>query len=178
MAHYDVRTIGWTTDAIVGPFNGFSLHYLLTLQNPTYQNFSGTLPFKSGSKDYNFNDKIVSGISQVLMEIDPSYTWKDLRLWASARYFSKQTVNRSNTLYIAPRWETFAGLNYQVNSSLGINATVVNLLNQSGISGSVDATDLYTEEEAKDYINRAGGLLMTGTYIRPFTVEFGLKYNF
>jgi hypothetical protein len=177
MAHYDVRTIGWTTDAIVGPFNGFALHYLLTIQNPTYQNFSGTLKFNAGNtENYNFDGKIVSGISQVLMEIDPSYTWKDLRLWASARYFSKQTVNRSNTLYIAPRWETFAGVNYQINSALSINATVVNLLNQSGISGSVDATDLYTEEQAKKYVEN--GLLMTGTYIRPFTIEFGLKYNF
>lgn len=176
MTHYDIETMGWTTDAIIKPFNGFDLHLLLTLQSPKYKNFSGDVNFKDGTKiNYNYSDKTVTGISKMLIEIDPSYTYRDLRVWASVRYFSKQYMNKPNTLHFAPRWETFAGVNYKLSKSVNVSCSFVNLFNQKGASGSVTDSDLIlTKEEAA----KRNNTIMSGSYIRPFTVEFGLNYSF
>jgi hypothetical protein len=175
LASYDIETIGWTTDAVATPFNNFNLHLLLTLQAPKYKNYSGTVNFNTGeSVDYNFNDNTVTGVSKVLIEIDPSYQWQNLRMWASARYFSKEYANLTNSLFFKGRWETFAGANYLFGKNLELSATVVNLLNQRGAKGSISGADLYTDEEAE----KMDGAILSGTYIRPFTVEFGLKYKF
>lgn len=172
---YDIETIGWTTDIISKPIKNFELHFLLTLQSPKYKNFVGEVKFKDGStSQYDFTDKYVTGISKVLLEIDPSYVWKDLRVWASARYFSKQYANRPNTIYFASRWETFAGLQYAITKKLSFSSTVINLFNQRGAKGDMGDSDLIlTSEEAK----KKEGTILSGTYIRPFTVEFGLKYS-
>ncbi len=173
---YDIQTIGWTTDIMASLFKNFDLHFLVTWQAPKYKNYKGTVNFGDGvTSDYNFSDKIVTGVPKFLMEIDPSYTWKDLRVWASARYFSKQYFNKPNTLYMAGRWETFAGLSYRINKYLNANVTFVNLLNQTGANGSLPDADLIMTDEAA---NQKIGQIMSGTYIRPFTVEFSLNYNF
>ena len=172
---YDIETIGWTTDVVAKPFSGFNLHFLITLQSPKYTKYGGTLNFSDGTtRDFDFEGKSVTSISKVLLEIDPSYTYKNLRVWASARYFSKQYANLSNTLTFEGRWETFAGANYKINKYLDFNVNVVNLLNQRGASGTISGTDLMTDEEAKT----KEGTVMSGTYIRPFTVEFGMKVKF
>lgn len=174
---YDIQTLGWTTDIVATLFKNFDLHFLLTMQSPKYKNYSGTIAWGENlaNTEYNFSDKIVTGISKVLIEIDPSYRWKDLRVWASARYFSKQYINKPNTLYLESRWETFAGASYKINKYLDVSATVVNLLNQRGASGSMPDGDLVLTNEAA---KKKEGTIMSGTYIRPFTVEFGLKYRF
>ncbi|MBK5720742.1 hypothetical protein JGH11_07640 [Dysgonomonas sp. Marseille-P4677] len=176
MTHYDIETIGWTTDVILKPFSGFDLHLLFTYQAPKYKNYSGTVSFADGTvSNYNFSDKNVTAISKVLIEIDPSYTYKDLRVWGSARYFSKQYMNKPNTLHFAPRWETFAGVSYKLSKSVDVSCTFVNLLNQKGASGSISDADLIlTKEDAAKKDNT----IMSGSYIRPFTVEFGLNYRF
>jgi hypothetical protein len=175
LASYDIETIGWTTDVMATPFKNFNLHFLLTLQAPKYKNYSGTVNFKTGeSVDYSFNDNTVTGVSKVLMEIDPSYQWKSLRLWASARYFSKEYANLTNSLFFRSRWETFAGASYAVNKNLEFSASVVNLLNQRGAKGTISGADLYTKEEAA----KMEGVILSGTYIRPFTIEFGVKCRF
>jgi hypothetical protein len=175
IVHHDIQTLGWTTDVVTTPFRNFNLHFLFTYQNPVYKNYLGTLDFGNNKTvNYDFNDKIVNGISNVLVEIDPSYTWNKLRMWLSARYFSKQYANLPNTLYFAGRWETFAGVNYAFNKHFNAAVTVVNLLNERGAKGSISGTDLVDEATAKKKI----GTVMSGTYIRPFTVELGLKYNF
>ncbi|NDV59436.1 TonB-dependent receptor domain-containing protein [Bacteroides sp. 519] len=173
---YDIETIGWTTDVMATPFKNFNLHLLFTLQAPKYKNYSGTVDFGSGQPqvNYNFNDNTVTGVSKMLIEIDPSYQWNKLRIWASARYFSKEYANLTNSLYFKGRWETFAGLNYNVNKNLEITASAVNLLNQRGAQGTISGADLYTKEEAQNM----EGAILSGTYIRPFTVEFGVKYRF
>ena len=131
--------------------------------------------FESGeSIDFNFSDNIVKGVSKVLIEIDPSYQWKNLRIWASARYFSKEYANLTNSLTFKGRWETFAGLNYKLGKHIEFSTTVVNLLNQRGAKGSISGADLYTEEEAANMEGR----ILSGTYIRPFTIDFGMKYRF
>ncbi|NDV66810.1 hypothetical protein D0T60_16440 [Bacteroides sp. 224] len=173
---YDIETIGWTTDVVATPFKNFNLHFLFTLQAPKYKNYAGTVNFKGSntSVDYNFNDNTVTGVSKMLIEIDPSYQWKNLRVWASARYFSKEYANLTNSLYFEGRWETFAGANYAFNKNLEISASAVNLLNQRGAQGTISGADLFTKEEAE----KKEGAILSGTYIRPFTVEFGVKYRF
>lgn len=172
---YSIETIGWTTDVLAKLPKGFDLHFLLTIQSPRYKKYDGTITFRDGStRDFDFNNKYVNGISNVLMEIDPSYTYKKLRVWASARYFSKQYANLPNTLTFAGRWETFIGTNYKFNKNVSLGVNVINILNQRGASGAIAGTDLLTADEAK----RVEGTILAGSYIRPFTVETTLKYNF
>jgi outer membrane receptor for ferrienterochelin and colicin len=173
---YDVQTFGWTTDVQSTPFKNFNLHVLFTLQAPKYKNYSGTVNFASTgeSTDYDFNDKTVKGVSKILVEIDPSYQWDKVRIWGSARYFSKEYANLTNSLYFKGRWETFAGIDYKINKNFEINTSIVNLLNQRGAKGSISGADLFTETEAATM----EGAILSGSYIRPFTVEFGLKYHF
>ena len=173
---YDIETIGWTTDVMATPFKNFNIHLLFTLQSPKYKNYAGTVDFGGGEPtvDYSFNDNNVTGVSKMLIEIDPSYQWKNLRVWASARYFSKEYANLTNSLYFKGRWETFAGANYALNKNLEFSASVVNLFNQRGAQGTISGADLLTNDEAK----KMEGAILSGTYIRPFTVEFGVKYKF
>lgn len=175
---YEIQTLGWTTDIVATPFKNFNLHLLLTIQSPKYKNYSGTVNFEKGENiAYNFDDKIVNGVSKMLIEVDPSYQWNNLKLWVSARYFSKQYGNLTNSLAFKGRWETFAGANYALNSNLDFNVTVVNMLNQRGAQGSIAGTDLMTDEQAKASVG-ANGAVFSGSYIRPFTVEFGMKFRF
>jgi hypothetical protein len=170
---YDVSTMGWTTDVVVTPFKGFSFHGLLTLQNPKYKNFNINAKFDDGtSKEYNFSDKITTGVSKVIIELDPSYMFSKFRVWASFRYQSKQYINKTNSLYFNGRWETFAGVDYNVNKNLALSVNFVNLLNEKGCSGAIGAADLLEDVSAyKNYV-------MAGSYIRPFTVEFSAHLNF
>lgn len=174
---YEIQTLGWTTDVVATPFKNFNLHFLMTIQSPKYKDYSGTVNFKSGGVDYNFDDKAVNKVPKVLLEIDPSYQWDKVRVWASARYFSKTYANLSNSLQLASRWETFAGLNYAFNKNLDLSTTFVNLFNQRGAQGSISGTDLLTDEQVAQKVG-ADGIVVSGTYIRPFTVEFALKYRF
>ena len=171
--NYDIATTGWTTDVVLTPFKGFQLHYLLTWQKPRYRNFDTTLTFSDGTPhNFSFSGRKVTGVSELLMEIDPSYSIDRWRFWLSFRYFSKQYINKPNTLYFNPRWETFGGIDYRLNSHISLSANVVNFLNQKGASGSIAAADLVTEPSMyRDY-------LMSGSFIRPFTTELSVKMNF
>ena len=176
LASYDIETLGWTTDVVATPVKNFNLHLLLTLQAPKYKNYTGTVNFGSTGElvNYNFNDNVVTGVSKMLIEIDPSYQWNKLRVWGSARYFSKAYANLTNSLSFKGRWETFAGANYSINKNLELNVSAINLLNQRGAQGTISGADLYTEDEEKNM----DGRILSGTYIRPFTMEFGVKYKF
>jgi len=165
---YDIQTIGWTTDIVTSPFKGFNLHYLITFQDPVYKNYD----FNAFGNSYSYNDKNVLEISKVLMEIDPSYTYKDFKFWASFRYFSKQYANQTNALFFAPRWETFGGVNYKINNHFDIGVTAVNFLNQTGAKGTINGAELITDASA--YYDQ----LLVGSYIRPFTLEASLNFRF
>ena len=169
----DVQTMGWTTDVVLTPFKGFNFHGLLTLQDPKYKNFTINAQFADGnSKTYNFNDKVTTGVSKVIIELDPSYSFDKFRVWASFRYQSKQYINKTNSLYFNGRWETFGGVDYNMNKHVSFSVNLVNFLNQKGCSGSIGAADLLEDVSAyKNY-------LMAGSYIRPFTVEFATHINF
>ena len=90
--------------------------------------------FNDGSEmSVNANGMIVKEIPQILVELDPSYNiTKDLRLWLSFRYFGKTYANLQEALYFNGRWETFGGINWNVNKHLSLGATVINFLNQKG----------------------------------------------
>ena len=172
---YDVKTIGWTTDVIFKPANWFNMHFLATLQSPKYGNYNGNLNFTDGTtRDFDFNSSYVTVISKFLLELDPTFTYKNVDLQLHARYFSKQYANLSNTLSFEPHWETFARMGYKFSKNINAYVNVVNLLNQRFAQGSISGTDLMTSDEATSKY----GSVMTGTYIRPFTVEFGVNFNF
>lgn len=170
---YNIGTLGWTTDMVLTPFKGFSLHLLATFQKPEYKDFVTNLTFSDGSgQTYDYSGKVVTNISQMLFEIDPSYIYKDWRFWTSFRYFGKQYANKTNSIYFNGRWETFAGVDYKVNKNLSLSVNFVNLLNQKGAQGEITAADLLEDTSMfKEY-------LMSGSYIRTFTVEFSAKIAF
>jgi hypothetical protein len=164
---YDIKTLGWTTDIVTSPFKNFNLHYLLTLQNPTYQRYS----VSAFGATYSYNNNSVPALSKVLMEIDPSYTIGAFKVWASLRYFGKQYGNLSNSIYYKPWWENFAGVDYRLSRSCDMKLQVVNFLNQKGISGTLQGADQITSAMEPAYV----GKIMTANAIRPRTIEFTLN---
>lgn len=183
---YDVNTIGWTTDVLLKPFKGFDLHLLLTLQNPKYDNYAMTINYEAKSagggmstyqESVDNSGNVARSVSKTIIEIDPSYTFgqnNKFRIWASARYFSKEYANYPNTLIFAGRWETFAGLSFKYDKNVDFSISAVNLLNQSGAQGSISGTNTTTTEQAKELYNQP----LCGTYIRPFTIEFKTRVKF
>ena len=174
---YDIETIGWTTDAVVKPFKGFDLHFLFTYQRPKYKKYETSVTFSDGTvSSINATGNIVTEIPKVLIELDPSYTFlnDNLRVWASFRYFSKTYANIKNAYYFNGRWETFGGVEWKAGKRLTLGATAINFLNQTGAKGSIAGTELVDNEDAARY----NGTWMSGSYIRPFTVEFSAKITF
>jgi hypothetical protein len=169
---YDVQTIGWTTDFVLS-YENFSLHGLLTLQNPQYKKLSIYATFPDGVTDgADVSNKVVTAMSKVLIELDPSYSFGKWRAGLNFRYFSKQYINKTNTLYFNGHWESFANLNYMLNKNIFFTLNVVNFLNQTGATGSIGAADLVTDtSKYKDY-------LMSGSYLRPFEVSLSTTINF
>ncbi len=171
---YGIKTLGWTTSAEIHLFKGFNLHALFTYQKPTYKDYFIKSPFE-GVPDLNANGNIVKEIPQILIELDPSYNiTDDIRLWLSFRYFGKTYANLTNALYFNGRWETFGGINWDVNKHLSIGATVINFLNQKGASSTINGAELLSKEDADKYKN----YYMSGNYLRPFTVEFSATLKF
>ena len=173
---YDIQTLGWTTDAVMHPFKGFDFHCLFTYQKPTYKKFETSVTFNDGyTGTINATGNIVAEIPEILIELDPSYMiTKDIKLWTSFRYFSKTYANINEAYYFNGHWETFGGVNWQVNKRLSLGCTVVNFLNQTGAKGSIAGAELITKDEAKGIKNQ----IMTGSYLRPFTVEFTASLKF
>ena len=173
---FDIQTIGWTTDVVAHPFKGFDLHFLFTYQKPTYKKYETSITFADGYVGkIDATGNIVAEIPQVIVEIDPSYMITDyLKIWTSFRYFSKTYANINDAYYFNGRWETFGGINWQVNKKLSLGCTVVNFLNQTGAKGSIAGAELVNKDEASAY----AGYVMAGSYIRPFTVEFNANIKF
>lgn len=173
---YDIETIGWTTDAVIKPFKGFDFHFLFTYQSPKYKKYETGVTFADGSvSTINATGNVVTEIPKVLIELDPSYhITKDLKIWASFRYFSKTYANINNAYYFNGRWETFGGVNWNVNKHLSLSGIVINFLNQTGAKGSISGAELVEKKDADKY----NGAWMAGSYIRPFTVEFAAKITF
>ena len=101
-----------------------------------------------------------------------AYRAAHIRVWASARYYSRQYVSRTNLAYFAGHWETFAGVDWQIVEPLKLSVNFVNVLLQNGAKGSIDVADTITDASLLN------GYVMSGSYIRPFTVDFMLTYKF
>ena len=171
-AQYGIGTLGLTLDGNVR-YRGFNLHLLGTWQDPKYKNYKNEFVFSDGTKEIiDYTGNHVTGISQWMFEIDPSYSWKKARVWASARYYSRQYVSRTNLAYFAGHWETFAGIDWNFHERLKLSVNFVNVLFQNGSKGSIDVADTITDASLlQNYV-------MSGSYIRPFTVDFMLTYRF
>ncbi len=173
---YDIQTIGWTTDIVARPIKGLDVHFLFTYQSPTYKKYETSVKFSDGYVGkINATGNTVAEIPNVIVEFDPSYMiTPDIKLWTSFRYFSKTYANINEAYYFNGRWETFGGVNWQVNPKLSLGCTVVNFLNQTGAKGSIAGAELTTKDEASKFSNT----LMTGSYLRPFTIEFSASLKF
>lgn len=172
-AVYGISSMGWTTDAILTPLKGLNVHLLFTLRDPQYRNYEFSPTFSDGvTEHYDFSGNNVTNLHKVEIMIDPSYSFGPWRVWLQARYISKQYINKTNSLYFKGRWETFGGLDYQLNKQVKLSMNIINILNQKGASGVISSADLV--EDASSYTNFA----MAGTFIRPFTVEMGVKIDF
>jgi len=171
-AQYGIGTLGFTLDGNLH-FGGFNMHLLGTWQDPRYKNYTNEFIFSDGTREViDYTGKHVTGISQLMLEIDPSYTWKNVKVWASARYYSRQYVSRTNLAYFAGHWETFAGVDWKINEPLKLSVNFVNVLFQNGAKGSIDVADTITDASLLN------NYVMSGSYIRPFTIDFMLTYKF
>ncbi len=169
---YDIGTLGVTADATF-MFGDFSMHVLATYQEPRYRNFSVPLTFSDGSTEVlDYNRNYVTGMSRVLLELDPSYRIKNWRLWVSARYYSRQYASLVNNVYFDGHWETFAGVDWTVNKRLKLQLSATNLFFQSGANGSIAAANTITDDSLLK------GYYTAGTFIRPFTVSLSATYKF
>ena len=170
---YSMKVLAWTTDLILTPFKGFSLHGLLTLRDATYIDYKFQPTFSDGYSDmHDFSDKHIVGSPSVEIELEPSYELEKWRLWASFRYYSKQYVNITNSLHFNSRWETFAGVDYALNKNIKLSLNAVNLLNQTGASAGIQSASL--SSDASLFTNYP----TAGTFIRPFTLEFATQIRF
>ena len=120
--------------------------------------------------DYNYN--FVTGMSKVLLELDPSYKIGDWRLWFSGRFYSRQYASLVNNVYFNGHWETFAGVDWAANTKLSMQLSITNVLCQSGANGSIAAANTITD------ISQLQGYYTAGTFIRPFTVSLSATYKF
>ena len=172
VAQYGIGTLGVTLDGSMR-FGGFSLHARATWQDPKYKNYRNEFVFSDGSVSViDYTGKTVTGISKLMIEMDPSFSWKAFRIWASARYFSRQYVSRTNLAYFKGHFETFAGAEVRIGAHHRINLNVVNVLMDQGAKGSIDIADTIEDASALQ------GLIMAGSYIRPFTLDLSYTYSF
>ena len=85
-----------------------------------------------------------------------------------------KNANLQEALYFNGHWETFGGINWNVNKKLSLGVSVINIFNEKGAKGTISGSELITKQEAGKY----EGKYMSGSYLRPFTVEFsaGIKF--
>ena len=169
---YNIQTMGWSTDIMSEPFKNFSIHYLLTLQKPEYKDYS----VSGFGQTYDYSDNIIPSLSQVLMEIDPSYTFGKgkYKAWVSLRYFGKQYANETNAFTYNPWWENFGGFDYYVSRNLTFKLQVVNFLDQAGVKGKIEGAAQIQKEDIGDYIGKP----IVASAIRPRTIELKVNYKF
>lgn len=104
--------------------------------------------------------------------MDPSYSFGKWKFWLTARYISRQYVNKTNSLFFKGRWETFGGIGFTINKHFKLSLDLINILNQKGASGDIGPADLITDtSEYQNYV-------MSGSFIRPFTMELGINVKF
>lgn len=73
---YDIETMDWTTDIMAKPIKNFTIHFLVILQYPQYQNYQ----YGAWIVTYNYIENNIPELSMFLMEIDLSYKMIDGKL--------------------------------------------------------------------------------------------------
>lgn len=169
---HDLSTIGWVTDFIAKPFKNFEFHGNFTWQKPEYANFN----FTAFDRTLSYNGKVPTGISEVLVELDPSLyiNKRKMKLWFSFRYFSKENIVPSNLLTFESRWETFGGFDWKINRSLTAKVKVINLFNTTGMKGEISDGQTLTPEDVSSVYNTT----QVGSPLLPRTFELKLTYKF
>lgn len=172
VAQYGIGTKGVTFDGNIF-FGGFKCHALFTWQDPRYHNYKNVFRFSDGStQTVDYTNNQCTGISKIMVEIDPSYKWRNWRVWFSARYYSRQYASRTNFAYFNGRWETFGGLDWNFSKDCKVSLSFVNLLHQGGVKGSIDIADTIEDKSA------LAGYVMAGTFIRPFSLDLSVTCSF
>ena len=172
---YGVRTFGWTTDVVFKPVNGLQIHALFTLQDPQYQSLVFTPEFKDGFKEtFDMSGNTVTSVPKLILELNPSYTYKRFNVWASVRYSGRTMANMTNSLFHAGIWESFGGVGFKVNDKFSLTVNLTNFLNQKGAKGSIPSASLLRKEDVDaSYEN----IPVVGYFVRPFTAEFSINFN-
>ena len=172
VAEYGIETWGITFDGNMSD-GRFSIHLLVNRQEPKYKNYSHTEHFDDGSvTSVNFNGKYVTSVPQWRIEADPSYSWQKCKLAANLRYFSRQFASRNNYAWFKGHFESFASFSWNCTGQTWLTLSLINPLLQYGASGEISASDAATAEE------ELAGIVMSGSYIRPFTADLSLKIKF
>lgn len=175
LALYSMGTFGCTADASLHHAFGnhiIAFHTMVTYQEPKYASYTADAVFSDGVQHLDFSGKYIPETSRFLLEIDPSYSYKNLNVWISARYYSKQFANKVNNVYFNGHWETFGGVNYTLKQNYSIGLNLTNILCQSGAKGSIDAADTITDTSLLN------NYLLAGSYIIPFTATITLTAKF
>lgn len=166
LALYSMGTAGVTADATFHhkfDSHDVSFHALCTYQEPKYASYTADAVFSDGVEHLDFSGKYIPNTSRVLLEFDPSYGYKGMKVWLSARYYSKQFANKVNNVYFNGHWETFGGISYLLKEKYNFGINLTNLLGQTGAKGSIAAADTLTDTSLLN------GYLLAGSYIIPFT---------
>ena len=58
----------------------------------------------------------------------------------SFRYFGKTYANLQEALYFNGHWETFGGINWNVNKKLSLGVSVINIFNEKGAKGTISGS--------------------------------------
>ena len=171
-AQYGMGNWGFTVDGTAHS-GGFKFHAMCTLQDPRYLDYDNRFVFSDGSvRNIRYSGNFITGISRVMLELDPSWSFGPWRAWLSARYYSRQYASRTNYAYFKGHWETFGGVDWKCTDKLKLALSFVNILCQSGSKGSIDVADTIASASELE------GYIMAGSYIRPFTVDLTLTYSF
>lgn len=104
-------------------------------------------------------------IAKITISIDTSKSFSDYTS-------SKQYASRNNLAWFNGHFETFAGFEAGIGKRSKIALNLVNVLWQNGAKGSVDIVD--TVEDPAILQN----YLISGTYIRPFSMELSYTVKF
>lgn len=170
---YTVASTGWDTDMTIRPTRDFSLHTHVVFRSPVYKDFAFNPVFSDGVEEhYDFSRNTITNMSRFELEVEPTYKSGDWRVWLRVCYRGKRYINKTNSLFFNGRWETFGGVDYTLNKHVKFAVNLVNILNQKGANGTISAADLVTDGSA--YHN----YVMSGTFIRPFTMEFATNITF
>lgn len=153
----NIQTTGLEIEGVLNLAKNFDLRVIGTLQNPTFTDFSyynvgGTAhpvfigetypesptfvdpqgnPIAPGtpSDDFleDFSDNDVPDVPKAILDITPSYQFKNIRLYANYRYTGKRWGNRRNTVELQGFGLLSAGVSAQLTESISVNVSGTNL---------------------------------------------------